>query len=124
MKPVRGEKTPLAIISRSERVLGPSAILRSSLALRLRSSRSSSGARRFTSAPPCGTLVVYSVSTFTGSPPRNRGLEDREPAPHPSDQAGHAAFPPTLAHDPEPQTRRASLPTPPRGDPRRRPCRL
>src|SRR5919112_1283438 len=59
MKPVRGEKTPLEIISRSARVLQPSAILRSPLALCLRSSRSSSGARRFTSAPPCGTLPIH-----------------------------------------------------------------
>src|SRR5918997_1913486 len=113
MKPVRGEKTPLAIISRSESVLGPKVTFGSSWALCLRSSRSSSGARRFTSAPPCGTLVVYSVSTFIRSPPRNRGPEDREPAPHPFEQAGHAVFPEALAHNPEPQKiRRAPPPTP------------
>src|SRR3712207_2057732 len=104
MKPVRGEKTPVEIISRSESVLGPRATLRSSCcALCLRSSRSASGARRFTSVPPCGTLVVYSVSTFIHSPPGNRRLGPREPAPHPSGQAGNAVIPATLAHDPEPQ---------------------
>src|SRR5918997_2929687 len=102
MKPVRGEKTPVEIISRSESVLGPSATLRSSCALCLRSSRSSSGARRFTSAPPCGMLVVYSVSTFIRSPPGTLG----EPAPHPSGQAGRAVIPGTLAHDPQPQLAR------------------
>src|SRR5918999_439126 len=101
MKPARGEKTPVEIISRSESVLGPSATLRSSLALRARSPRSSFGARRFTSVPPCGTLVVYSVLTFIRSPPGSRGT--REPALHPSGEAGHAVIPGTLAHDPEPQ---------------------
>src|SRR5918997_2921685 len=103
MKPARGEKTPLEIISRSESALGPSATLRSSLAFCPRSSRSSCGARRFTSVPPCGTLVVYSVSTFIRSPPGNHRLGCREPAPHPSGQTGHAVIPGSLAHDPEPQ---------------------
>src|SRR3712207_951587 len=108
MKPLRGENTPVEIISRSESVLGPSATLRRSSALRLRSSRSSSGARWFMSAPPCGTLVVYSVSTFIRSPPGNHRLGSREPAPHPSGQAGHAVIPGTLAHDPEPQLARVA----------------
>src|SRR5918998_1974369 len=108
MKPVRGEKTPLEIISRSESVLGPSATLRSPSALCLRSSRSFSGARRFTSAPPCGTLVVYSVSTFIRSPPGNHRLGGREPAQNPSGQAGNALIPGTLAHDPEPQLARVA----------------
>src|SRR5918998_2234111 len=108
MKPVRGEKTPLEIISRSESVLGPSVILRSSWALCLRSSRSSSGARRFTSAPPCGTLVVYSVSTFIRSPPGNHSLGGREPAPHPPGQACNALIPWTLTHNPEPQLARVA----------------
>src|SRR3712207_296185 len=103
MKPVRGEKTPVEIISRSESVLGPSATLRSSSALCLRSTSSSSGARRFTSVPPCGTLGVYSVSTFIRSAPVNCNLGCREPAPHPSGQAGHAVIPGPLAHNPEPQ---------------------
>src|SRR5919199_1642005 len=103
MKPSRGLKTPVEIISRSESVLGPSATFCSSSALCLRSSRSSCGARRLTSVPPCGTLVVYSVSTFIRSPPRDCGIRKGEPAPHPSSQAGHAVIPGTLAHDPEPQ---------------------
>src|SRR5215211_6435948 len=103
MKPVSGEKTPVEIISRSERVLGPSATLRSPSALPLRSSRSSSGARRSTSEPPCGMLVVYSISTFIGSPPGKGGVWGREPAPHASGEARHTVIPGTLAHNPQPQ---------------------
>src|SRR3712207_8319569 len=51
----------------------------------LRSSRSSCGARRFTSAPPCGTLVVYSVSTFIRSPPGNHSLGEPRSEEHTSE---------------------------------------
>src|SRR5215203_3222499 len=108
MKPVSGEKTPVEIISRSERVLGPSATLRSPSALTLRSSRSSSGARRSTSEPPCGMLVVYSISTFIGSPPGKGGVWGREPAPHASGEARHTVIPGTLAHNPQPQLPRVT----------------
>src|SRR5215210_4331667 len=108
MKPVSGEKTPVEIISRSESVLGPSATLRSSSALRFRSSRSPSGAFRSTSAPPCGMLVVYSISTFIRSPPGSRTLWGGEPAPHTSGEARYAVIPGTLAHDPQPQLRRVA----------------
>src|SRR5215203_6435221 len=109
MKPVSGEKTPVEIISRSERVLGPSATLRSPSALPLRSSRSSSGARRSTSEPPCGMLVVYSISTFISSPPGKGGVWGREPAPHTSGEARHAVIPGTLAHNPQPQLFRVAV---------------
>src|SRR5919112_1632504 len=103
MKPLSGEKTPVEIISRSESVLGPTVILRSPSAFRVRSSRSSSGALRSTSVPPCGTLVVYSISTFIRSPPGSRTIWGGEPAPHTSGEARYAVIPGTLAHDPEPQ---------------------
>src|SRR5215210_494813 len=108
MKPVSGEKTPLAIISRSERVLGPSVTLRSSSALRFRSSRSPSGAFRSTSAPPCGMLVVYSISTFIRSPPGSRTVWSGEPAPHTSGEARYAVIPGTLSNDPQPQLSRVA----------------
>src|SRR5215217_1057951 len=103
MKPVSGEKTPVEIISRSESVLGPTAILCSPSAFRVRSSRSSSGALRSTSVPPCGMLVVYSISTFIRSPPGSRTIWGGEPAPHTSGEARYAVVPGTLAHDPQPQ---------------------
>ena len=103
MKPVSGEKTPVEIISRSESVLGPTAILRRPSAFCVRSSRSSSGARRSTSVPPCGTLVVYSISTFIRSPPGSRTIWGGEPAPYTSGEARYAVIPGTLAHDPQPQ---------------------
>src|SRR5918993_133986 len=108
MKPASGEKTPVETISRSERVLGPSATLRSPSALPLRSSHSSSGARRSTSEPPCGMLVVYSISTFIGSPPGKGGVWGREPAPHASGEARHIVIPGTLAHNPQPQLPRVT----------------
>src|SRR5918997_4863638 len=104
MKPVKGEKTPLAIISRSESVLGPSSTLRSSWALCFRTSRSPSGAFRSTSVPPCGTLVVYSISTFIRSPPGSRrAVYGGEPAPYASGEARYAVIPGTFSDDPQPQ---------------------
>src|SRR5215204_121878 len=103
MKPVSGEKTPVEIISRSERVLGPSVTLRRLSAFCFRSSRSSSGARRSTRAPPCGILVVYSISTFISSPPGSCPVWGGEPAHYASGKARYAVIPGTLADDPQPQ---------------------
>src|SRR5918998_6444147 len=69
MKPVSGLKTPVEIISRSERARGPRATFDSSSAFCSLSARSLSGIRRSTSSPPCGSIAVYSVALLIDRPP-------------------------------------------------------